>query len=153
MLNTWFDQFDKRSIRILTLIFILLGWLFAEVFSGWQMIHSAFWLIAFCFSVIFAWFTGDLVVSLRNQRMFKQQIEEHASHNREIQRRLESMIHLNRQLIEVEDEQGLVEKALGIISDLTGALASSYVPLDEMGEPLIRDCPGKPAGADFKSLV
>jgi two-component system nitrate/nitrite sensor histidine kinase NarX len=38
--------------------------------------------------------------------------------------------------VEAEDEQSLVEIALNVVSNLTGALASSFVPLDEMGEPL-----------------
>ncbi len=52
------------------------------------------------------------------------------------QRRLDSVIHLNHQLVEVEDEKSLLDKALDVVTRLTGALASSFVPLDELGEPL-----------------
>ena len=132
----WIDQLSKGLIRLLTFTLIMLCWLLAEILSGWQIIHSAFWLMAVGFSLIAAWLAGDLVASLRDQRQIKEQIIKQVTRTNEIQRRLESMVHLNRQLIEVEDEQSLVEKALGIVTDLTGALASSFVPLDEMGEPL-----------------
>lgn len=49
---------------------------------------------------------------------------------------MDSVIYLNRQLVEAEDEKTLLDKALDVVTRLTGALASSFVPLDEMGEPL-----------------
>ena len=67
--------------------------------------------MALVFSLVVAWLSGDFVIAWRNQRLIKRQIEEQASHTREVQRRLESMVHLNRQLVEVEDEHSLVEKA------------------------------------------
>ena len=148
---SWFDRLGKGSIRFLTLTLILLCWLIAEVLSGWQIVHFALWLVAIVFSLGAAWLTGDLVVSLRNQHRIKQQINEQVIHTHEIQRRLESIVHLNRQLIDVEDEQSLVEKALGIMADLTGALASSFVPLDEVGEPLSAIVQGSLPGPILKA--
>lgn len=151
MRTSWVDHLSKGQVRLIAFALITVGWLLAEIFSGWESIHSSFWLAAFVFSLAAAWLAGDYVIGRRDQRQLNRQMEEQASHTREVQRRLESMLNLNRQLVEVEDEQGLVEKALGVMADLTGALASSFVPLDEMGEPLSAIVQGSLPGPILKA--
>ena len=76
------------------------------------------------------------MILVRGQQHLEARLNEQESRSEEAQRRLDSVIYLNRQLVEAEDEKTLLDKALDVVTRLTGALASSFVPLDEMGEPL-----------------
>ena len=87
-------------------------------------------------SSLFAWLAGELMTLVRGQEHLEARLNEQESRSVEAQKRLDSVIYLNRQLVEVEDEKALLDKALDVVTRLTGALASSFVPLDELGEPL-----------------
>ena len=52
------------------------------------------------------------------------------------QRELETVLQLNRELIQAQDEQSLVRAALVAVNRLAGGLGCSYVPFDAWGEPL-----------------
>lgn len=54
----------------------------------------------------------------------------------EIRRRLEGALRLNRGLIEVQDENDLMEKFLSIVAWVVGSSYASFVPMDEMEQPL-----------------
>jgi len=51
-------------------------------------------------------------------------------------RELESVLKINREMIQAQDEQGLVRAALAAVNGLAGGLGCSYVPFDAWGEPL-----------------
>lgn len=53
-----------------------------------------------------------------------------------LQRRLDGVIQLNELLIGAQNEDELIEKALGIISEVVGSSGASFVPFDEWGQPL-----------------
>ncbi len=76
------------------------------------------------------------MILIRGQHHLEARLTEQENRSDVAQKRLDSVIYLNRQLVEVEDEKSLLEKALDVVTRLTGALASSFVPLDELGEPL-----------------
>ena len=136
MQTIWFKQLSIRLIRGITFVFALIAWIVAEILSGWQSIHAAFWISAFVISILAAWLAGELMILLRGQQHLEARLNEQELHSEEARRRLDSVIFLNRQLVEVEDEKALLDRALDVVTRLTGALASSFVPLDEMGEPL-----------------
>ena len=50
--------------------------------------------------------------------------------------RLESVLQLNRELVEARDEKTLVEAALSAVNRLVGGLGVSFVPFDTWGQPL-----------------
>jgi two-component system nitrate/nitrite sensor histidine kinase NarX len=58
------------------------------------------------------------------------------------QRRLEALLSLTAHLAEIEDEERLVALVLDTLIDITGARGSSFVPLDEWGQPLAAVCRG-----------
>jgi two-component system, NarL family, nitrate/nitrite sensor histidine kinase NarX len=115
---------------------MLLGWAAAEALSGGQPIPLVLWFVALISSGLVSWLVGNLVSQAREQKRLEDRLSEQQTQTAETRRRLDSVIQLNRQLVEAEDEQGLINTALNVVSNLTGALASSFVPLDEVGEPL-----------------
>ena len=136
MRRLWSAFQNTNPIYILVFCLSLLTWAAGVLLTGWTFGHTLVWLAAVGFSLGLAWLAGERVRLGKLEREAQDKIEEQAARTREIQRRLESVVHLNRELIQVEDEQTLVEKALDMVSSLTGAIASSFVPLDELGEPL-----------------
>ena len=55
------------------------------------------------------------------------------SHHRD---RLDTVLQLNRELVEARDEKSLVEAALSAVNRLVDGLGVSYVPFDAWGQPL-----------------
>ena len=51
-------------------------------------------------------------------------------------RRSETLLRLNRGLVEAQDEHALMDTALSAITGLVGALGCSFVPVDEWDQPL-----------------
>ena len=54
----------------------------------------------------------------------------------ENERRLRTVLNLNRSLVEAGDEPSLMDAALSAITGLVGALGCSFVPVDEWEQPL-----------------
>ncbi len=54
----------------------------------------------------------------------------------DLRRRLEAVFRLNRISVEADDESELVDLALQLVVELTGARGASFVPLDARGHPL-----------------
>ncbi|HZW02734.1 MAG TPA: histidine kinase, partial [Anaerolineaceae bacterium] len=52
------------------------------------------------------------------------------------QRQLTAVVRLNQLLVDAQDEKQLVESSLAVFSELSGAAGSSFLPLDEWGQPL-----------------
>jgi two-component system, NarL family, nitrate/nitrite sensor histidine kinase NarX len=115
---------------------MLSTWVVAEAVTGWQPVQWLVGCMAVLSSVLVAWMAGVAAGTLRTKKELELHLGEQKFRTVESQRRLDSVIQLNRQLIEAEDEQSLINTALNVVSGLTGALASSFVPLDEVGEPL-----------------
>jgi two-component system, NarL family, nitrate/nitrite sensor histidine kinase NarX len=132
----WLKQLSIAWIRGLVLCLLAATWAGVGALLGWESLTPAFWMAGAGFSLLAAVFAGILAGWVRDQRLLEQRLSEHEARAQDVERRLSSVIHLNSQLMEAEDEQGLVETALNVVSNLTGALASSFVPLDELGEPL-----------------
>lgn len=66
----------------------------------------------------------------------KTRLQEAVTESAESRRRLDLVLSFNRRLVEAQDERALMESALGMINELTGALGCSYVPVDEWEQPL-----------------
>jgi two-component system, NarL family, nitrate/nitrite sensor histidine kinase NarX len=54
----------------------------------------------------------------------------------DMQKRLTAVIQVNNHLADTTDEQSLMKSVLELIGGLAGAVGSSYIPLDELGQPL-----------------
>ncbi len=52
------------------------------------------------------------------------------------EQRLQALLHFNRSLTQVENEQALMDVALATLTELVGALGCSFVPVDEWQQPL-----------------
>jgi two-component system, NarL family, nitrate/nitrite sensor histidine kinase NarX len=72
-------------------------------------------------------------IILRRQRSRLDRLELHLADS---ERRLETVLDLNRQLAEARDETSLVRSALAAVNRLVGGLGCSFVPLDAWGQPL-----------------
>jgi two-component system nitrate/nitrite sensor histidine kinase NarX len=105
------------------------------VVLGWASLPLV-WVIVLVLNLGAAWLAGKWAGLARERGQLRQQLRDKEAQTREVERRLESVVRLNRELVTLDDERSLVETALNVVSTLTGALASSFVPLDEMGEPL-----------------
>jgi hypothetical protein len=74
--------------------------------------------------------------ALCEAELVRKQAGENDSLRAEDSRRLETLIHLNRGLVNATDEQGLMDTALSALTELVGALGCSFVPVDEWDQPL-----------------
>ena len=54
----------------------------------------------------------------------------------EVQRRLNAVLALNRDMVQAADEKALIQIALSAINTLAGGAGSSFVPFDSWGQPL-----------------
>jgi two-component system nitrate/nitrite sensor histidine kinase NarX len=132
----WIQQLSIGWVSGVVFCLVAATWAGAGTLTGWKVLPDAFWMMALGCSLLAAILAGTLTGWVRGQRELELRLSEHEARTQEVERRLTSVIHLNSQLVAAEDEQSLVEIALNVVSNLTGALASSFVPLDEMGEPL-----------------
>jgi two-component system, NarL family, nitrate/nitrite sensor histidine kinase NarX len=87
---------------------------------------------------------GGLVMAVRSwwmSREYTRELETLLQNNQAqttmLEQQLKGVIRLNELIIDVNDEKELVENALNIIADLSGASGSSYMPFDEWGQPLV----------------
>ncbi len=128
----WVEKLSIVWVRGLVFCLTGLTWVAAAILSGEENFPAAFWIVALGSSLLAAVLAGWI----RGQRELEKRLSEHEARTQNVERRLTSVIHLNSQLAEAKYEQSLLEIALNVVSNLTGALASSFVPLDEMGEPL-----------------
>lgn len=127
----WLERLSIAAIRgwVFSLGFVVSGGL--AVALGWASLPLV-WVIILALSLGAAWLAG----LARERGQLLAQLREKEAQTRELDLRLASVVRLNRELVTLDDERSLVETALNVVSTLTGALASSFVPLDEMGEPL-----------------
>jgi two-component system nitrate/nitrite sensor histidine kinase NarX len=63
-------------------------------------------------------------------------IEQAESSLMDLQKRLTAVIQVNHDLADTSDEQTLMKSVLELVAELAGAAGSSYIPLDELGQPL-----------------
>ena len=66
----------------------------------------------------------------------RRQMAEMQAQQRQLAARMESVLHLNHSLVNAGDEHGFIQQALEILRQLTDARASTFVPMDEWGQPL-----------------
>ena len=103
------------------LILGILWWL-----AGRQM-PMIIWGSIFVCSVLVGWATGKWLV---------QQPTDPETGLFDLKKRLDLALRLNRVLVDATDEKTLIDHALGILVELLGASGGSFIPLDELVQPL-----------------
>jgi two-component system nitrate/nitrite sensor histidine kinase NarX len=76
------------------------------------------------------------VDSDHQKQVLLEQLDKLAAENLSLQRRVSAVIQLNHEIMDLEDEKSLVERALESLLGLAGAESGSFVPVDELGQPL-----------------
>lgn len=71
----------------------------------------------------------------------------------DLNRRINAIVRLNREVAHARSEKQLMLEALRILRDLTGASAAAFTPQDEWGLPLSAFVDGEIPGIDLKTLV
>jgi two-component system, NarL family, nitrate/nitrite sensor histidine kinase NarX len=82
------------------------------------------------------WLADQWFSIASTQKAQQERIQSAESHLGDLQKRITTVIKVNNQLAEITDERALMQAVLEQIAELTGADGSSYVPLDELGQPL-----------------
>ena len=119
--------------------FLVLGietaiWWLVRGFDQSTPVNIVFFLIAGVLAGVLSW------AYRRRQRDRSGRLERSLSfeeQNSQLRQRLEGMVKLNQLLIDARTEQELVEKALAIMAQISGAIGCSFVPFDEWGQPLM----------------
>jgi two-component system, NarL family, nitrate/nitrite sensor histidine kinase NarX len=93
-------------------------------------------LAALLFACVLAWLVGQQITLLKKQQELQQKFDNIQVNFPELERRLDSVLQLNHCLLDAQDEKGLMDTALEVISNLVGASAVTFVPMDEWGQPL-----------------
>lgn len=131
--------FSIHIIQILvflsTVVVLYFAWSLSrnsDVRSGGLVVLPVILLLA----GVFAWFTGQQMNLRNKQQELQQIIGDIQSSFPDLQRRLDGAIQLNHRLLDAQDEQGVMDAALKVISDLAYASAVTFVPMDEWGQPL-----------------
>jgi two-component system, NarL family, nitrate/nitrite sensor histidine kinase NarX len=88
------------------------------------------------FSGVLGWLAGKQFELLQKNEELQQKFVDIQGDFPEIQRRLDSVLKLNHNLLEAQDEKGLMDTALEIIAKLVNANAVTFVPMDEWGQTL-----------------
>jgi hypothetical protein len=134
-------RFDSVSIPWLRLavfvgafLLFLTAWQFVEVELGFAFL--AYWTVALILSAGTAWLSGSFVLLDRQSADLQAKLGEANTRLPALEQRLDSLMKLNRAVLDAEDEKSLMDTALGIISDLACADAVTFVPMDEWGQPL-----------------
>ncbi len=99
--------------------------------SGFLMVVLVFLLVGACYWLAEQWLALSADQGARQQR---QQVVENRLED--LQLRLATVLKINTHLADIQDEQGLMKSVLELVADMTGAAGSSYIPLDELGQPL-----------------
>jgi two-component system, NarL family, nitrate/nitrite sensor histidine kinase NarX len=136
MISSLFSRLGKMR-RLPAVIFIsawLLCFLLLFVIHHFAMsiFSSDNIVIVGLFSVAVTFATWLLQRSNQEQKT----IENLHSEIENAQRRLNSVLKINRNLLDVQDEKGLMDQFLAGIAEISGAEYASYVPLDELEQPL-----------------
>ena len=119
---------------------ILLAVLALEGFAWWiigglrftPFANLVYWALALLLATGLAFLSEKLFQQQKTQKLATPLRAEHES----LQKRLDGMVRLNQLLIDAQDEQEMVEKALEIISSVVSSTAASFIPYDEWGQPL-----------------
>ncbi len=80
--------------------------------------------------------TAAMIVISRIQQNRRKQVQQLESRLDHIRNRLDTVLQLNRELVEAGDEKSLVEAALSAVNTLVGGVGVSFVPFDSWGQPL-----------------
>jgi two-component system nitrate/nitrite sensor histidine kinase NarX len=79
----------------------------------------------------------DRSLSLVAQRnRVEEQLQNGQNLQVKLQGRLTTVLNLNQKLAEIQDERALMQSLLELIGQFTGASGSTYIPLDDWGQPL-----------------
>ncbi len=98
--------------------------------------QGLFWLAAVLLAGAASWGVFAWQTAIRQRDGLKQQLQSLEEHLPAAQRRLDAVLRINCSLVDAQDEKGLMDSALPVISELLAAKAVTFVPMDEWGQPL-----------------
>lgn len=131
-----YQRFLKPGI---TLVIVLL--LFAVMF--WQALQriDLFWVMVIVILAVgmagaTIWYASRARRLLRDQENIQDHLHQVEEQLQVVQRRLGIVRDINAQLVNANDERQLVNSVMDQLADLTGAIGCSFVPLDDLGQPL-----------------
>jgi two-component system nitrate/nitrite sensor histidine kinase NarX len=75
-------------------------------------------------------------VAIRSLVIQRSSLRQAEAQYADTRQRLETVLQLNRELVEARDEKTLVDAALSAVNRLVGGLGVSFVPFDAWGQPL-----------------
>ncbi|RME08826.1 MAG: GAF domain-containing protein [Anaerolineae bacterium] len=128
---------SKPWIPLLLILALLAGYVFSEIRFGGatlgetgQLILEFFFLILLVGAMYWFWWQQSLQLQdeRKNLELARQEIQD-------IRRRLDAVFRLNRISVEAADEREMVNQALQMFMELTGARGATFVPLDDRGQP------------------
>jgi two-component system nitrate/nitrite sensor histidine kinase NarX len=139
------SQLRANRLQIALLVALVVALLAACAWLGWRF----GWVWSLVLLVVLASWGLALFFRLRGQEHARQALAERQAVEQwrerllqaelklsENDRRLKSILSLNRGLAEAEDEHALMSSALSTVTALVGALGCSFVPVDEWQQPL-----------------
>jgi two-component system, NarL family, nitrate/nitrite sensor histidine kinase NarX len=130
------QKFPRRWQWIYQKGAVLAAGLLAAALFGWMvLLNPSPWLAAGAVLLAAAGWGLAFELSTRFQQQ-KARIEETERAREEDSRRFETLLRLNRGLIEADDEHALMDTSLSALNELVDALGCSFVPIDEWDQPL-----------------
>ena len=108
-----------------------------------NLMQSPQWLIGGAFLLAVLACSAALIVLLRRISLQREDLRQSvlladaaSSRALEAERELETVLQLNRDLVQARDEHALVQAALSAVNRLAGGVGCSYIPFDAWGQPL-----------------
>lgn len=110
-----------------------------------------YWIGALSCAGAVAWLIGQWLKMAHQAKQYQGQAAEQGAAWQEADRRMALLLRLNRGLVDVQDEKTIMDRFLETAAELTGAMASSFVPMDDWGQPLSAFAYGKLPGPVMKA--
>lgn len=125
------------ALLIAVSLILLLGW--RETLAE----ELIFFLPVLAMVGLFYWLANHWIALSKAQENLQARLFETEQQLANFQDRLTAVLRLNAVLVDAQDEKAFMATILDLIRELVGASASSYVPLDEIGQPLTAVQSGK----------
>lgn len=104
--------------------------------TGSPSLALLYWLGAGGCAGLVTWLVGVRQAKGNLAKEYQALVSDLRTGRQEMERRMALLMHLNHNLVHAQDEKAVMDLFLETITELTGATASSFVPLDDWGQPL-----------------
>jgi two-component system nitrate/nitrite sensor histidine kinase NarX len=128
----------KISPRITALIVFLVAAGFVGLAWGFAGDQKNPWILGFggVLSIGLAWAVGDRSRLYRQNDRYQTELNEQQNRLKQVNRWLEETLQFDHGLLDANEENRLMQTALGQMMEFTQATAVTYVPMDEWGSPI-----------------